>query len=95
MTLPEAEVMERPDFYVLARILERLWRENTPMLKTRLQLATNVNYDILMKYLAWMNQKGFVTFEMNAGHEMVALTPKGNEVYAKLVRTMSEVLRSP
>ena len=93
--MPEGEVMERPDFYVLARILERLWRENAPMLKTRLQLATNVNYDILMKYLAWMNQRGFVIFEMNAGHEMVVLTPKGNEVYAKLVRTMSEVLRSP
>jgi predicted transcriptional regulator len=87
--------MDRPDFYVLARILERLWRENGPMLKTRLQVATNLNYDILIKYLAWMNLRGFVIFESNSGHEMVRLTPKGHEAYGKLVGTISEVLHSP
>jgi predicted transcriptional regulator len=87
--------MDRPDFYVLARILERLWRENGPMLKTRLQVATNLNYDILIKYLAWMNARGFVIFESNSGHEVVSLTSKGFETYGNLVRTMSEVLRNP
>ena len=87
--------MDRPDFYVLARILERLWREDGPMLKTRLQLATNLNYDILMKYLVWMSARGFVSFESNSGHEVVALTPKGRETYGNLVRTMSEVLHAP
>ena len=87
--------MDRPDFYVLARILERLWREDGPMLKTRLQVATNLNYDILMKYLAWMSARGFVSFESNSNHEVVALTPKGREAYSNLVRTMSEVLHSP
>ncbi len=87
--------MDRPDFYVLARILERLWRESRPMLKTRLQVATNLNYDILMKYLIWMSAQGFVAFELNSGHEMVVLTTKGLEAYEKLVRTMSEVLHSP
>ncbi len=91
----EPAQMDRPDFYVLARILERLWRENRPMLKTRLQVATNLNYDILMKYLTWMMVQGFVAFESNSGHEMVVLTPKGLEAYEKLVRTMNEVLHSP
>lgn len=92
--MPEPAHMDRPDFYVLARILERLWRENKPMLKTHLQVATNLNYDILMKYLTWMSDRGFVSFESNSGHEVVVLTPKGQEVYGKLVQTMSEVPHS-
>jgi predicted transcriptional regulator len=93
--MPEPARMDRPDFYVLSRILERLWRENKQMLKTHLQVSTNLNYDILMKYLAWMEERGFVAFESNSGHEMVILTAKGNEAYGKLVRTMSEVLHFP
>ena len=87
--------MDRPDFYVLARILERLWREGGPMLKTHLQVATNLNYDILMKYLAWMSARGFVSFESDSNHEVIVLTFKGHEAYSNLVRTMSEVLHSP
>ncbi len=93
--MPDPVRMDRPDFYVLSRILERLWREDKPMLKTRLQVAANLNYDILMKYLAWMSERGFVAFESNSGHEMVVLTSKGHEAYGKLVRTMSEVLHFP
>src|SRR2546425_12972745 len=43
--------LERPDLYVVARLLERLWREDAPMLKTRLQVAANVNYDVFSRYL--------------------------------------------
>jgi predicted transcriptional regulator len=87
-------VMDRPDLYVLSRMLERLWREDAPMLKTRLQLATNVNYDILVKYLRWMEEKGFVVFESDGGHELVVLTFKGRQAYANLVRAMNEVLHA-
>lgn len=85
--------MERPDLYVVARLLERLWREGGPMVKTRLQVAANVNYDVFSKYLAWMQAKDLVFLESNPdGHERVALTPKGAEAYRKLVQWINEVV---
>jgi predicted transcriptional regulator len=85
--------LERPDLYVVARILERLWRENRPMVKTRLQVAANVNYDVFSRYLNWMRTKGLVVVEGNPdGHEQVALTAKGAEAYRKLVQWIYEVV---
>ena len=86
--------LDRPDLYVLARLLERLWRENGPMVKTRLQVAANVNYDVFSRYLSWMLAKGLVSLENSPpGHERVALTPKGYEAYRKLVQWIDEVVR--
>ncbi len=88
-TLPE-----RPDLYVVARILERLWREAAPMLKTRLQVAANVNYDVFSRYLGWMQSRGLVALENSAdGHERVALTSKGREAYRTLVQWINEVVK--
>ncbi|MDD1771135.1 MAG: hypothetical protein LUO79_08645 [Methanomassiliicoccales archaeon] len=87
--------MDRPDIYVLSRLLERLWRENGPMLKTRLQVACNVNYDLLTRYLDWMSAKGFVTYESADGHDLVCLTPAGKEAYMKILQVVGEVLAVP
>lgn len=82
-----------PDLYVVARFLESLWRAPDPMLKTRLQVAANVNYDIFNRYLAWLLQRGLVSVENSAdGHDRVSLTPKGYEAYRKLVRWIDEVV---
>jgi len=84
---------DRPDLYVLARLLERLWREDEPMLKTRLQVAANVNYDVFLRYLEWMCARGLAALENSAdGHERVALTPRGREAYRKLVQWINEVV---
>jgi predicted transcriptional regulator len=87
--------MERPDIYVLSRLLERLWRENGPMMKTRLQVASNVNYDVLTKYLEWMSAKRFVTYEAADGHDLVRLTPSGKNAYLKILQVVGEVLAVP
>ncbi len=64
------------------------------MVKTRLQVAANVNYDVFSRYLAWMVGKGLVSMETSAhGHERVALTPKGYDAYRKLVQWINEVVR--
>lgn len=85
---------DRPDLYVVARLLERLWREDAPMGKTRLQVAANVNYDVFTRYLEWMKGHGLVTLEGNPnGHDRVALTPKGYEAYRKLVLWINEVVQ--
>ena len=87
---------DRPDLYVVARLLERLWREDSPMVKTRLQVAANVNYDVFVRYLEWMVGRGLVSLEnASDGHERVVLTPKGREAYRKLVQWIHEVVHGP
>jgi predicted transcriptional regulator len=83
----------RPDLYVVARLLERLWRADDPILKTHLQVAANVNYDVFSRYLDWMRTRGLVALESaEDGHERVRLTPKGYEAYRKLVQWINEVV---
>ena len=92
--MPDTLPPDRPDLYVVARILERLWREETPMLKTRLQVAANVNYDVFGRYVEWMRIRGLVSMESSAdGHDRVVLTAKGHEAYRKLVQWINEVVR--
>ncbi len=84
---------DRPDLYVVARLLERLWREDGPMLKTRLQVAANVNYDVFARYLDWMRSHGLVSVENSPdGHERIVLTQKGHESYRKIVQWINEVV---
>ncbi len=93
--MAEWSPLERPDLYVVARFLERLWRENGPMLKTRLQIAANVNYDVFNRYLSWMRDRGLVTLEETPdGHERVTLAPKGLDAYRRLVRWIEEFVRT-
>jgi len=75
-------------------MLERLWRKADPMVKTRLQVAANVNYDVFSRYIGWMQSRGLVSLENSAdGHERVALTDKGREAYRKLVQWINDVVR--
>ena len=85
---------DRPDVFVVARFLERLWREGAPMLKTRLQVAANVNYDVFSRYLTWLQSRGLVAVENNPdGHERVAITEKGKRAYHQLVDWINEFVR--
>lgn len=84
--------MDRPDLYVVARILERLWRETEPMLKTRLQVAVGTNYDVLSKYLDWMCEHGLAIVVENDGHQKVLLTEEGKDSYRRLVIWINETV---
>jgi len=86
--------LDRPDLYVVARLLERLWREESAILKTRLQISSNLNYDVFRKYLTWMLDRGLAEIENSEdGHEKVLLTPKGEEAYHRMVQWMNEIVR--
>ena len=64
------------------------------MLKTKLQVSTNLNYDVFRKYLAWMVERELAVLENSSdGHEKVVLTPKGEEAYRKLVQWINDVVR--
>lgn len=88
------KLMERPDLYVVARILERLWREPSPMLKTRLQTAIGTNYDVFSKYLEWMVGRGLLSLVEEDGHQKVELTEGGRESYRKLVQWINEIVNA-
>ena len=86
--------MDRPDLYVVARILDRLWSAPGPLLRTHLQVASNVNYDIFSRYLEWMRERELVFLEDSAdGHVRVGLTAKGQDAYRKIVQWISEVVQ--
>ena len=88
-----ASELSKPDLYVLSRILEHLWKSKEPMLKTRLQVAANVNYDVFVRYIEWMVQKGLIVFEKGPdGHERIKLTSKGEEAYKRMVQWINEVI---
>lgn len=88
--------IDRSDLYVVARILERLWKEERPMLRTRLQLASRVNHDVFTRYLDWMQGKGLAEMrDDGAGREGVPLTGTGSEAYRVLVRWINDVIAGP
>ncbi len=89
-----APPLDRPDFFVVARLLERLWREEGPMLRTHLQMAANLNYDIFSRYLAWLLSRGLVAPENSPdGHERVAITERGKAAYRSLMEWINEFVR--
>lgn len=64
------------------------------MLKTRLQVAVNVNYDVFTRYLEWMTTSGLVGLALaEDGHERVTLTARGDDAYRRLVQWIDEVVR--
>ena len=71
----------KPDLYVVARIIAAL-RENDKMNKTALATSSGLAYDKLVRYLAWMQEKGFVELGPDGS---VVLTESGRRVYDELV----------
>jgi predicted transcriptional regulator len=78
--------MEKPDLYVVARFLERLWKEGREFKKTELQMAVGLNYTIYIKYLKWLEKKELIKLvKLDSKHEKISITPKGIEAYRSLV----------
>ncbi len=75
------EPISKPDLYVLARVIKTL-KERNRLNKTALATSTGLSYDRLVKYLAWMADKGLVKFDDN---DDVLLTKEGAETYDELV----------
>lgn len=76
------EPISKPDLYVLARIIKVL-KEQKKLNRTTLATSTGLAYDRLVKYIEWMETKGFVTLDPDGN---ISLTEKGKETYDELVR---------
>ena len=81
----------RLDLIVLARMLDALYEEGR-MRKTRLQLASRLNYPAFRRYLDWMLEKGLVRIVKTEDGEFVELTGEGVESYEKLVSWVKKFL---
>ena len=84
--MDSSQPSSKPDLYVVARIVNVL-REQGPMKRTQLAVATRLSYDTLVKYLDWMNHSGFVQM---GDEDNVVLTQEGQQVYDRLVKWILE-----
>jgi len=84
--------MERPNLYVLARLLEALARVPAPIRKTQLQLIAGLNYTVFAKYLEFLVARGMVEVVPDVGGEVLRLTPKGYDIYRYLANGMARIL---
>jgi len=80
--LPEPATTERPDLYVLARVIEVL-KEGGPAKRTALCTAAGLAYNRFVKYLEWMKEREFVAIDEEGN---VHLTARGVDAYDQLVK---------
>ena len=87
---------QRPDLYVVARFLDKLWHEEgtTPprWTKTQLQSAVGLNYDLFQRYLADLEQRGLVTVRPGErGEKLVVMAEQGRQAHRQLVQWLRRV----
>jgi predicted transcriptional regulator len=85
--------LERPDLYVLVRLLETLRTTDRQLTRTQLQVAAGMNYTQFDRYLELSISRGFVVLNTRLeGPPWVSLTPKGYDALMFLARGIREVL---
>lgn len=95
MILTAATKDWKPDLYVMARFLDRLWQPDATYTKAQLQVAVRLNYDLFRRYLAFLEERGFVTLAADArGREVVRLTGSGLDAHRHLVSWIERVVGS-
>jgi predicted transcriptional regulator len=85
--------LERPDLYVLARILDILYENGQPMKKTNLQMRVGLNYPRFTAYFEWLISHGFVQKKEEDGTEVYSLSPQGLDAYHRLVTWIRETMK--
>ena len=81
----------KPDIYIIARLLEKLWLKGGGCRKSELQMAARLNYDIYSKYLGWLVEKGLMKIEMKTERNIkVKITQKGLKTYDIMVEWIKE-----
>lgn len=85
--------MEKPDLYVVARFLDIMHRNGSPMRRTNVQMSLGVNYPRFAEYLEWLVSHQLVSEVLDEDKtEKIALTPKGIESYHRLVDWIKETI---
>lgn len=75
----------RPDLYIVARFLERLWLDEKEYKRSTLQAAVGLNYNAYSRYLQWLQIKGLINISTSDGVELISITSKGVDAYHTFV----------
>ena len=85
--------LQRPDLYVVTRILEAVHRSDRPLRRTQLQLASGVNYTQFGRYLEFLEQRQLLkTVTDGGGVLLVELTPRGYELLVFIGKGLRDLL---
>jgi predicted transcriptional regulator len=86
--------VQRPDLYLVARLLENLERSGGRCKPTALQLVSGINYTQLERYLEFLAERGLVSSEPLAdGAVALEITARGREMLLFLAKAIRDVLR--
>lgn len=84
--------LQHPDLFVIIRILDSLWRSESPPNRTRLQTISGVNYTQFQRYLELLVQRGLIEELSGAGSDLrLRLTPKGYDALVFLAGGLRKV----
>lgn len=85
--------LERPDLYVVVRLLETLRASDRRLTRTQLQIASGMNYTQFQRYLDLTTARGLVSLAGGTdGPPWVELTTKGYDALVFLARGVREVV---
>jgi predicted transcriptional regulator len=86
--------LERPDLYVLARFLDKMYDNHLPLKKTNLQMRVGLNYPRFMEYLEWLISHGLIQRTMDdEGTEVYSLSSQGVDAHRRLVAWIRETMK--
>lgn len=87
------EELQRPDLYVVARILEALRRNGEALRRTPLQIASGVNYTQFERYFELLRERKLVSTRLGEdGAELVELTSRGYDALLFVARAIRDFL---
>lgn len=82
----------RPDVTQVVRILEAVWRAESPPKRTQLQRARGMNYTLFARYLDFLVARGLLELrESGDGFPTVWLTRRGWEAHRMLAAGIREM----
>lgn len=86
--------VQRPDLYLVARLLENLERAGGRSRPTNLQLVSGINYTQLERYLSFLAERGLIrSVPAEDGAVELEITAQGREALLVLARGIRDVLR--
>lgn len=76
----------QPNLYLVVRFLDALAQPDATMSRSQLQAAVGVNYDILRRYLAFLEARGLAVVRETGerGGDTIALTREGRGIRDEL-----------
>jgi len=89
------EPLQRPDLYVVVRLLETVRTRERELTRTQLQIASGMNYSQFERYLDLTVRRGLLKLLPNGSSPpSVELTAKGYDALMFLARGLRDVVGS-